>query len=71
MLSLSTYLLRKKMKDSNQYQEIQLELPHMKTGFYIYMNKYSMNLPNIYDHHYQSKESITNDLIETQLSLAI
>ena len=35
------------------------------------MNKYSMNLPNIDDQHDQSKESITNDLIETQLSLAI
>ena len=59
------------MKELNQGHEIQLELPHMKTGFYIYMNKYSMNLPNIDDQHDQSKESITNDLIETQLSLAI
>ena len=59
------------MKELNQHCEIQLELPHMKTGFYIYMNKYSMNLPNIDDQHDQSNESITNDLIETQLSLAI
>ena len=59
------------MKELNQRREIQLELPHMKTGFYIYMNKYSMNLPNIDDQHDQSKESITNDLIETQLSLAV
>lgn len=59
------------MKELNQHREIQLELPYMKTGFYIYMNKYSMNLPNIDDQHDQSKESITNDLIETQLSLAI
>ena len=59
------------MKNTQHNPEIQLELPGMKTGFYIYMNKYSMNLPNIDDQHDQSKESITNDLIETQLSLAI
>ena len=59
------------MSNTQHNPEIQLELPGMKTGFYIYMNKYSINFPDINDQQDQSKERISHDLVETQLSLAI
>jgi hypothetical protein len=59
------------MKDLNQYQEIQLELPHMKTGFYVYMNKYSMDLPDTIEERDVEKEDCNIESSETQLSLAI
>ena len=59
------------MKDSNQYQEIQLELPHIKTGFYVYMDKYSMDLPDVIEERDVVKEDCNIGSSETQLSLAI
>ena len=35
------------MKNIQYNPEIQLELPGMKTGFYVFMNKHSMNLPDM------------------------
>ena len=59
------------MKDLNQYQETQLELPHMKTGFYVYMNKYSMDLPDITEERADDKSNCSSKSAETQLLLAI
>ena len=59
------------MKDSNQYQEIQLELPHINTGFYKHMNKCSMNLPDPIKKIINDEAKYKHILSETQLSLAL
>lgn len=59
------------MKDSNQYQEVQLELPNMNTGFYVYMSKYSMNLPDPKKRRADQESKCSSVFSETQLSLAI
>ena len=59
------------MKDSNQYQEVQLELPNMNTGFYVYMSKYSMNLPDPTERRVNHESNCSSVFSETQLSIAI
>lgn len=59
------------MKDSIQYQEVQLELPNINTGFYVYMSKYSMNLPDPTERRVNQESNCSSAFSKTQLSFAI
>ena len=59
------------MKNTQHNPEIQLELPGMKTGFYVFMNKYSMNLPDVKELENATEAGIKKFTEENQLSLAV
>jgi len=59
------------MKNTQHNPEIQLELPGMKTGFYVFMNKHSMNLPDVKELENAAETGIKKFTEENQLSLAV
>ena len=59
------------MKNIQHNLEIQLELPAMKTGFYVFMDKCAINFPGPEDLAEEPEQVANTTYPEIQLSLSV
>ena len=64
-------IIGEKMKNIQHNPEIQLELPAMKTGFYVFMDKCAINFPSPEDLAEEPEQVANTTYPEIQLSLSV
>jgi|TARA_B110000196_G_C21137184_1_gene661756 hypothetical protein len=64
-------IIGEKMKNTQHNPEIQLELPAMKTGFYVFMDKCAINFPGPEDLAEEPEQVANTTYPEIQLSLSV